>query len=245
MPWICRPSRCGWGTDRGVAAELCRAGKILLWYNLRMESHDIVDYERLLPHQFQNRLAQRPVGYLPLGTLEWHGPHNALGADALQSRAIFREAACRFGGIVLPPLWLGPDRIAPGEDGTPLIGMDTHESTVPHRPLPGSLYWVPTGLFHLILEGVLAQARRAGFRVIIADGHGPSRIAWSERVDFWERQYDLQLVSVIRDFGSQWTAMTDHAARNETSIMMAVEPELVDLARLPRDRRQHPEGVFS
>ena len=27
-----------------------------------------VDYGELLPHEFEARLAQRPVGYLPLGT---------------------------------------------------------------------------------------------------------------------------------------------------------------------------------
>ena len=52
-----------------------------------------VDYEELLPHEFEARLAQRPVGYLPIGTLEWHGVHNALGADFLQARGLFRRAA--------------------------------------------------------------------------------------------------------------------------------------------------------
>ena len=53
-----------------------------------------VDYEELLPHELQARLAQRAVGYLPLGTLEWHGEQNALGADFLQARGLFRRAAC-------------------------------------------------------------------------------------------------------------------------------------------------------
>jgi creatinine amidohydrolase len=63
-----------------------------------------VDYEELFPHQLTARLEQRPVGYLPLGTLEWHGEQNALGADFLQSRGLFRRAARQFGGVVLPPL---------------------------------------------------------------------------------------------------------------------------------------------
>lgn len=72
---------------------------------------DNVDCEEMLPRQFEERLAQRPVGYLPLGTLEWHGEHNALGADFLQSRELLRRAARRFGEIVLPPIWVGPDYI--------------------------------------------------------------------------------------------------------------------------------------
>ena len=99
-----------------------------------------VDYEELLPHEFEERLAQRAVGYLPLGTLEWHGVQNALGADFIQARGLFRRAARRFGGIVLPPVWLGPDRITGQESGPDLIGMDTADTTTPHRQLPGSMY---------------------------------------------------------------------------------------------------------
>ena len=203
---------------------------------------DKVDYEELLPHEFKARLAQRPVGYLPVGTLEWHGPQNALGADFLQSRALFRRAARRCGGIVLPPIWLGPDRITGEASGVDLIGMDAADSTTPHRQLPGSLYWVPKGLFLLMMESVLAQARRAGFRCIVADGHGPSTQAWGEQTAAWENQFGLHIVS-RRDFPLKWRAQTDHAGRNETSIMLAVAPELVDLSRLPADRGQWPQGV--
>ena len=202
-----------------------------------------VDYEELLPHEFEERLAHRPVGYLPIGTLEWHGVQNALGADFLQSRGLFRRAAQRFGGIVLPPIWLGPDRITCQAQGPDLIGMDTGDSTTPHRQLPGSMYWVPTGLFLMLVEEVLTQAKRAGFQCIVADGHGPSRGAWADGVDSWEKQFDLRLVSASRDFPGKWRTQMDHTGRNETSILMAVAPELVDLSRLPADRNEWPQGV--
>ena len=206
-----------------------------------------VDYGDLLPYEFESRLAQRPVGYLPLGTLEWHGVQDALGADFLQARGLFRRAARRFGGIVLPPLWLGPDRITAGASGKPgapdLIGMDTADVTTPHRQLPGSMYWIPKGLFLALLETILAQAKRAGFRCIVADGHGPSRTAWAEMADSWEKQFDLHPVSATRDFPDTWRTQMDHAARNETSVLMALAPELVDLALLPTDPSQWPQGV--
>ena len=202
-----------------------------------------VDYEELLPHEFEERLAQRPVGYLPIGTLEWHGVQNALGADFLQSRGLFRRAAQRFGGIVLPPIWLAPDRIIGQESNPDLIGMDMADSTTPHRRLPGSLYWIPKGLFLMLIESTLAQAKRAGFKCIVADGHGPSRGAWAEMADSWEKQFGLHLVSAARDFPGKWRTQNDHAGRNETSILMAVAPELVDLSLLPEDRDQWPQGV--
>lgn len=202
-----------------------------------------VDYEDLRPHEFQARLKQRPVGYLPLGTLEWHGVHNPLGADFLQARGVFRRAARRFGGIVLPPIWVAPDRLIVQERGPDLVGVDTTDSTTPHRQMPGSLYWVPKGLFLMLIESILTQAKRAGFKCLIADGHGPSRKAWAEMVDTWEKQLEMRLLSASRDFPGTWRTQLDHAGRNETSILMAVAPERVDLSQLPADRNQQPEGV--
>jgi creatinine amidohydrolase len=138
---------------------------------------------------------------------------------------------------------VGPDRIRAQQHGVDLVGMDTADSTTPHRQLPGSLYWVPKGLFLQLLEAILAQACRAGFRCIVADGHGPSRNSWAEMADSWEQQFGLKLISARRDFPDKWRTQTDHAGRNETSIMMAVAPELVDLSQLPQDRDQWPQGV--
>ena len=71
-----------------------------------------VQYSELLPWEFRQRIQQRPVAYLPLGTLEWHGEHLPLGSDAIQSESLMIECARRFGGIVLPPIHLGPDQNA-------------------------------------------------------------------------------------------------------------------------------------
>jgi creatinine amidohydrolase len=202
-----------------------------------------VQYFELLPHEFRARLAARPVGYLPMGTLEWHGEQNALGADALQSHALFTRAAARFGGIVFPPLFLGPDRARVEDDGTVLIGMDYADVTTPHRQLDGSCYWANRGLFLQLVEGVLAQAKRAGFKVMVADGHGPSRRAFHEHAPGWETQFGLHLISPGHRIEGKWRSQVDHAGKNETSLMMAHYPALVDLAQLPADRAIWPQGV--
>jgi creatinine amidohydrolase len=203
---------------------------------------DKVNYTELLPHEFRTRLARCPVGYLPFGTLEWHGEHCALGADALISAGLFARAAQAFGGIVFPPLFLGPDRARREPDATMLVGMDYAETTTPAAQLDGSCYWIPEGLFLLMCENVIAQAKRAGFSVLVADGHGPSRWAWGRHVDGWEAQYGIRLVSVDRDLPG-WRSQMDHAAKNETSLMLTLRPDLVDLTRLSADRAVWPQGV--
>jgi creatinine amidohydrolase len=122
-------------------------------------------YFELLPDAFRARLAACPVAYLPLGTVEWHGEHMALGSDALIAEGLFLRAAARIGGIVMPPLFMGPDRIRREADCTYLVGMEYAETTTPPRQLDGGCYWMPEGLFVLQLEQVVAQAARTGFLI--------------------------------------------------------------------------------
>jgi creatinine amidohydrolase len=202
-----------------------------------------VRYDELQPHEFRKRLAQRPIAYLPLGTLEWHGEHLPLGSDAMQSEGLMVECARQFGGIVMPPIYLGPDRAKPAEGGQMLIGMDYAESTTPPRPLDGSCYWVPAGLHVLLVDAILAQLKRAGFRAVFADGHGPSRSSWVENLPERQIRFGLKLFGVTREIARQWKSQMDHAARNETSLMMHLRPGWVDLSQLPSARSTWPQGV--
>lgn len=66
-----------------------------------------VQYELLRPAEVKLLRERCPVVYIPVGSLEWHGVHNPLGTDGLKAHAICCEAALRYGGVVLPTLFLG------------------------------------------------------------------------------------------------------------------------------------------
>ena len=200
-------------------------------------------YAELLPHEFRTRLAERPIAYLPLGTLEWHGEHLPLGSDGIISEGLMCECAREFGGIVMPSIHLGPDRAALQEDGGYLQGMDYADVTTPHRQLDGSCYWVPQGFFLALVDAILEQLKRAGFKGVFADGHGPSRGSWVANREEREARFGLKLFGVTGEWRTSWKSQMDHAARNETSLVMAVRPELVDLLQLDEDRSVWPQGV--
>ena len=84
-------------------------------------------YEELFPDEFAERIKKMPVAFLPLGTLEWHGPHMPLGADGIQSKELFIELAGKMGGVVLPMLFVGPDRVF-DDRGELFYGMDINTS---------------------------------------------------------------------------------------------------------------------
>jgi creatinine amidohydrolase len=204
-------------------------------------------YERLTPTDFESRIKTAPIAYLPLGTLEWHGPHLPLGSDFLQSQSLFIQLARRVGGIVLPPLFLGPDSMQE-VNGVEYYGMDLSKQ-VPNPPqqLKGSAYWVSDQLFSEMVEAVLKQLRRVEFRIVVAHGHGPSTNHFVENSESLGERFDLVIMTVWRRREEREPSTEfqyDHAAANETSIMMALHPGLVHMEHLPRDAKEWPLGII-
>ena len=140
-------------------------------------------YEELLPEECVQRIKEMPVAYLPLGTLEWHGPHMPLGADGIQSKELFVRVAEKVGGVVLPMLFMGPDRVF-YDRGTAFYGMDINTegalNTYCVQQMKGSAYWMEKGLFQDLLRSIFAQLSRAGVRIVVGHGHGPSTNAFQE-----------------------------------------------------------------
>ena len=59
---------------------------------------------RMRPSELVEQRKKLPVAYIPLGTIEWHGMHNPLGADGLQGQELCRRCA-REGGFSYGILW--------------------------------------------------------------------------------------------------------------------------------------------
>lgn len=199
-------------------------------------------YEELCPAEFQERLQACSVAYLPLGTLEWHGPHLPLGADGIQSQELFIQVARRIGGIVLPKLFLGPDRFYRDPEKE-LYGMDicTGGTIVPYemQQLPGSAYWMSDEEYCRMILRIGANLSRAGFTILVAHGHGPSIRQFAALKEELRLTCGLAGVTAF-DFveDERLRFQNDHAAANETSITMAVRPELVQLERIQSGREQ-------
>ena len=67
--------------------------------------------EWLRPAEIIAEMTQRPLVYLPVGPLEWHGPHLPIGTDPLDAQAVARRVAARTGGLVMPTFFCGTERL--------------------------------------------------------------------------------------------------------------------------------------
>jgi creatinine amidohydrolase len=212
------------------------------------QPNEKVLYEELTPAEFSDRLADCPVAYLPLGTLEWHSYHLPLGSDGMQSKEFFKRLATEAGGIVLPSLFLGPD-IDTIINENEYYGMDlgkvfSNQCTYEIQQLTGSAYWVSDSTFNIMMNSIMKQLSRAGFKVVVAHGHGPSTNYILAHSQEFKDKYSLKVMNCWLNDSSDLCLQCDHAGANETSVMMHVRPELVKMKNLPQDPTIWPIGML-
>ncbi|MCU1637739.1 MAG: mftE [Microbacteriaceae bacterium] len=141
---------------------------------------------------------------VPIGSTEQHGPHLPLSTDTTVAVAVAERVAVELGAVLAPALPYGASGEHQGFPGTVSIGTDA--------------------LAVVIVELVRSISNWAG-RIVIVNGHGGNVAALS------------YAVPLLRDQGHRvsWVpcAVTGdaHAGRTETSIMLHVASELVDLSR--------------
>jgi creatinine amidohydrolase len=174
--------------------------------------------ELLLPHELEAAVAARPLAYLPLGSLEFHGAHLPIGLDALSAHGICLRAASRAGGIVLPPLYQGTGG--------------------GHANYPWTIMMKSQEEIRALIWQSLERLQAFGFEVaVLFTGHfADEQLAMTDEVGrTWksETANGMRVLSlgVNRCAGSPMEP--DHAGVFETSLLAAMWPGLPQIDRLP------------
>lgn len=205
-----------------------------------------VRYHMLRPAQIVARRTACPVVYIPIGTIEWHGVHNPTGADTLQAEGLALLCARKGGGLVFPPLYYGESRVeALMEANASDRERIAHEMALPaDNFLPDRQPFTATEQavnYHKLLLHILAEAETLGFELgVLVAGHYPlidharAAVLQFNQREFSKRHGMLAWAFVdyllVRD---QYDCAGDHAAGWETSHVLALHPDTVDLAQLP------------
>jgi len=92
-------------------------------------------------------------------------------------------------------------------------------------------------VFAAILEATVRNLARAGLRIVVAHGHGPSTRAFITGILGWEARHAVRhrTARPTGEPGGPGGFMTHHGAADETSILMALRPDLVRTDRHPDD----------
>jgi creatinine amidohydrolase len=161
------------------------------------------------------------VGLLPVGATEQHGPHLPAGTDTIVARALAEGVSERTGAPVLPAI---------------AVGVSYGHGTL----LPGTFSLTPEGLADTVRQVVTWCAHSGLRRVLIVNGHFGNEAALSVATDHLRLGRPDLRVGV-----TSWWDLTDeiralvtmdgadiHANCAETSLMLAIAPELVHVERL-------------
>jgi len=188
-----------------------------------------VQFEVMFPWQIVPAMAEAPIGYLPLGTLEWHGEHNVVGLDTLKAHAICVRAAQISGGVVLPPFYWATDEREDLPDGSSLTGGVEHGE---RYHVPGNMFWLRPETYLNLLLDMYESMRRRGLRVIVVlAGHWSSGTLSTIResgAQFVASRPEVKWLCVSDlELGADLGYLHEHAAAGETSLLMAIRPELV------------------
>jgi len=183
-----------------------------------------VQYELLRPAQVKTIREACPIAYIPAGSLEWHSFQNPLGCDSIKAHAVCCEAALRHGGVVLPPIYqglLGDDNWGPAGWKGYTLGYNAPE------------------VFERTVGGIARALVEAGWKVVVGvTGHD---------VEEQRGAMDRAILAATDGRGATGFAMyegalhqpdaaipfsMDHAAAWETSCMMYLAGDAVDLDAL-------------
>ncbi len=176
-------------------------------------------------------LAKHHTVIIPVGATEQHGPHGPLATDVLIPVEVARRVAPQIGAVVAPPL--------------------SYALSYPHVGFTGMVHIrIPT--FMALIEDLCASFAHIGFkRLVFLNGHYDNTYAIAyacanaaERLPkdvqaFPVNYWDAFTESDIAEFSGLKNGL--HANLGETSAVMAINPDLVDLEKANAEFPPFPE----
>lgn len=188
---------------------------------------------------------------IPVLPVEWHGPHLPLGTDALAAGHYAERAAQILGATVYPTLFVGTERERPPAmlraiglpEGAYIEGMDFPANNY-------KSFYFREEVLALVLRDVIGMAQANGYRVVhIVNGHGATnQLGVIARLCAELDDPRGQRVTTTSGHASAKKGEMDsagHATAEETSIILALEPDTVHLERLPPPGRALRNADFA
>jgi creatinine amidohydrolase len=188
--------------------------------------------------EYHAKVAAGVPVFLPLGSTEQHGPHMALCVDVVLPTAVCERVAREVGGLVAPTIPYGyksMPRSGGGEQFPGTTSLDAHTFALVVRDVIRGLgrdgvrrLVVLNGHFENMWPGV--EGVDLGLRELRRDSIADMRVM---RLEYWDFVRRETLDKLFPD-GFPGTEL-EHASLLETSLMLLLRPDLVDMSKVPSD----------
>jgi creatinine amidohydrolase len=183
--------------------------------------------DELTNHELEAFLATDHTVIIPVGATEQHGPHSPLGTDVFIPREVARRICLRQGNALVAP-------------------SIPYALSYPHRGFVGE-FSLRIETFMAMIQDLCISFAKSGFRrIVFLNGHYDNTLAIAyacaqashqmpaEARAFPVNHYDALTPDQMREFGM-------HAGHGEVSMILAINPDLVDLEKLNVEHPPFPE----
>ncbi|MGE0418186.1 MAG: creatininase family protein [Acetobacteraceae bacterium] len=184
------------------------------------------EWRKLRADELREQARRDAVVILPVASIEQHGPHLPVEVDSMLGEAVAARTAGKLLAkgqpvLVLPVLW---------------TGLSEH-----HMSFGGTIT-LDNAAFAAVIEGVVKSILRHGFkRIVLLNAHGGNENALRTITDDLTPKYGAAIVQFTYWYAAavpiakilETQGGLSHACEAETSMMMALRPDLVATDRIP------------
>jgi creatinine amidohydrolase len=201
------------------------------------------------PHQLREALSGEWPLLVPAGCVELHGPHLPFGADTLFAEAVCQGIAARISAVVAPTVDYGPTGYALSGPERGTLDVRGEAFGAYCKEVLRNLWemgWarIVVLIHHQGMDGPEALAfRKAAAELTFEKACGERGPGWwgdhspTSHGNVWGR---ISVGPTILP-AAAGVAGGDHAGLWETSLMLHLRPELVELPRLTEERYWYTE----
>lgn len=170
---------------------------------------------------------------LPVGSLEQHGPHLPLSTDSIIAEHLAARVSSQLPSILCPTLSIGYSLEHAGFPGTVSLTLRTFAS---------------------IIEEITGGLFESGFRtLIVINGHGGNRALLDSLITSLAHAhtgltlYSFTILDIARkrfeELRKSPRKMIGHADEMETSMMLAIRPDLVQMSKAVAEEPDFPSAI--
>jgi creatinine amidohydrolase len=178
-------------------------------------------FDELAVHDLPRHISESSILILPLGAIEAHGPHLPLNTDLIIAEHAATQAVAEFGDAL--DLWLLPAL--------------SYTKSNEHAWAPGTVWLSMTTMLAVLNDIGRSLATTKARKLVFLNGHGGNsallQVALRELRLAYGFQTFLMQPFVVSGEGNEF-GMPIHGGHDETSMLMAIRPDLVDVEKAVR-----------
>lgn len=171
-----------------------------------------------------------PVAILPMGATEQHGHHLPLGVDIYLAEGVSRKLSEQTGALLLPTQPFGYSWVWRDIPGT--VSLQQHH-------------------VEAVIKDIAHSVARYGIKMLVlVNGHDANNASMKYATRELADELDIPIIylfypnlnKIMEEVcdSPTWHGMV-HACEFETSLMLALKPELVDMSKAVREYPEQPK----